>query len=371
MAPGVHGLIAGQRGHKLRAAGREFGESTAGMAAGTGAAFGTAAGLHRVGVPGELAGTIGSEVGSGIAVAAGMHSVMGNQKKGRYKKQRSNALGLGGKKKPTAVIKAFRPEPVEKGLGSAFKVGADAVKGGLGALKIGASSQGAKLVAKKPVQAGIASFKATKLGVKPGPITANRAAAHVGIAAGHATTLGGAAAGTTGVLAGAGLMHQHDKSTLGKSWQEIAKAEWKTIHQREQAQGNNRRHARAVAEWGSLATTAGALQTVMGPKTQSDLHRMGESAGSGYRFRTKANQQLSSVKIAPMKGNRVGDIARGARAIRSTPKAAAGKTAAALMIGGVATAGGAHGVASARNAYHQHKINERRRVRMGRVLDSQ
>ena len=278
-------------------------------------------------------------------------------------------------RKPSTVIKAFRPEPVEKGLGEAFKVGADAVKGGLGALKIGASSQGAKLVAKKPVQAGISSFKATKLGVTKGPMTANRAGAHLGIAAGHATTLGGAAVGTTGVLAGAGLMHAHDKSALGKSWQEIAKSEWKTIHQREQAQRRNRK----AAEWtNTAALTGGALGLYHGA-TRAQHARGRADARSAFGARreldnisggrvasstVKAERDSRQVKAT---GATAGDVARGASAYLRGKGKGSLKTAVVLGVGGTAGSAALYG----RNSYHQHKINDRRRKRLGRVTDSQ
>lgn len=267
------------------------------------------------------------------------------------------------------VSKAFS-EPVEKGLGSALmsagRTAQAGFRGAARATKLGIRSQ----VQKPAVQAGVKAYKATKLGVTPGPMTANRAASHVGIAAGHATTAGGAAVGVGGVAVGAGGMalakRPKQQGAVAKSFG----SSWKTIDQRERAQARNRRHASNVAAYGSLATSAGAIQTILGPKTQTDLARMGQNAASGYKFRTKANKQLSSVKVASIKGNRVGDVGRAFRAAAATPKAAAGKTAAALMVGGVAVGAGAHGAASARNAYHQHKINERRRGRMASVTDS-
>jgi len=347
MAPGVHGLIAGAPGHKMRAAGREVGESAAGTVVGTGVASGTAAGLHRVGVPGPLASEIGSEVGSGIVVASGIHSVMGNQKKGRYKKQRPNALGLGGKK-PKTVSKAFQDEPIEKGLGEAFKVGVDAAKGGLGALKTGASARGAKLVAKKPVQAGIASFKATKLGVKPGPITTNRVAAHAGIAAGHATTVGGAAMGLGGVAVGAGAMNHHNKSTLLKAFrEELAKSEWKTIKQRERAQVGNRKAKRAGLTAASMGGTALAAQEITAAAANTPSPLVGLYNSGRWAKMVGGSNLKEGAQVAGM-------------TLRN-PRHAVTAGALGLATGGAAVAGGARG----REAYHQHKINQRRRARMG------
>lgn len=147
-----------------------------------------------------------------------------------------------------------------------------------------------------------------------------------------------------------------------KDWQKVAKSNWKTIEQRERAQGRNRKNAREIASWGGLATGTGLAMAGLGTKTQSDLARMADNTRRGYRFRNSANASLRGVGVAPMKGSKASDAIRAVKAGASTPKAGAGKTALGLMAGGIAVGAAAHGVAGSRNKYHQHKINERRRA---------
>ena len=374
MAPGVHGLIAGAPGHKMRAAGREVGESAAGTVAGTGVAYGTAAGLHRVGVPGPLASEIGSDVGSGIVAASGIHSVMGNQKKGRYKKQRPNALGLSGKK-PKTVAKAFQDDPIEKGLGAALKVGVDAAKGGVSALKgtkagikvgqgVGAAkSTGLKLMQKPAAKVATGGFRATRVGVAPSSTApvGNKVAAHLGIGAGHAATAGGAAMGVGGIAVGAGAMHHHNKGTLVKAFrEEIAKSEWKTIHQRERSQSRNRK----AAVWSNTAAITGAGMGLYHGATRTQHARAKSDAKSAFMLRREVNafSGAGAPKTpAALGAAKAGDVARGASAYIRGAKKGSLRTALALGVGGTAVSGGLYG----KNAYHQHKINERRRKRMG------
>jgi hypothetical protein len=160
-------------------------------------------------------------------------------------------------------------------------------------------------------------------------------------------------------IAATSYKNQKDwKAASGK----VAKADWKTIEQRERAQGRNRKNAREVASWGSTAAILGGGYTYLSPRAQSDIGRMGTNAKSGYQFRRSTNAQLGMLGVGGMPGNKAGDVVRGAKAAAATPKAGKGKTALALMAGGIAAGAGANAVAGSRNKYHQHKINERRRA---------
>lgn len=90
--PGIHGAIAGKKGHKLRAVGNELGGATAGGVAGFGAgAIGgmlvgrKLGGRVGAGVGSSIGGTVGSQIGN---LAGGVAGTKRAQKMGHYKKDK-------------------------------------------------------------------------------------------------------------------------------------------------------------------------------------------------------------------------------------------------------------------------------------------
>lgn len=115
----VHGLVAGRKGQKLKAAGSELGHGIAGNAIGTGVGLGINAATHgAIGHAGiRAAGVAGTTAGL-------LQSASANNRKGRYKPQK--------KKEPAAVAKSvfgIEHEIEKAGLGSVIDGGIKAMKG--------------------------------------------------------------------------------------------------------------------------------------------------------------------------------------------------------------------------------------------------
>lgn len=208
-------------------------------------------------------------------------------------------------------------------------------------------------------------YKGVKAGVGQGGLMRQRVGTHVGIAAGHATTVGGAAA--AGLGAGAGLRagqvlsrrKKEQPTVMAKSWQEIAKAEWKTIDQRERAQRQNRKHAAGAQIAGTYAALGGGYAAVRGGKTTQQLERSANDASSAFRMRREVNALTGATKTAQKATP--GDFKRGTSAFFRGAGKGRAKAATAAIGGGIALGVGATAGFGARNKYHQRKINERRR----------
>jgi hypothetical protein len=147
--------------------------------------------------------------------------------------------------------------------------------------------------------------------------------------------------------------------------EKVSKAgDWKTIDQRERSQRQNRKHAGTAASLGGLAATGGAYAAAASPKVQNDLGRMKTNAKSGFKFRRSFNAQMGA---GTMKGNKATDAAFGVRNALSTTHAGHGKAAAGAVVGGIGVGVGGAAAAKGVNAYHQKKINERRRANHAKV----
>lgn len=81
LVPTYHGAVAGRKGRKVRAAGREYVESNGGALAGQ--LVGLRAGSRIKSVPGKVAAFVGGGMLGGAA--GGAHAVYANQRKGYYK----------------------------------------------------------------------------------------------------------------------------------------------------------------------------------------------------------------------------------------------------------------------------------------------
>ena len=97
---GPHGLVAGRKGHKLRAGLREAGETTLGVAPGAAVSYVAARRASHTG------GAVGEALGLAGGIAGGVHAVRANNRMGRYKAER------GGKKTWNSKL---TEEPVGKG----------------------------------------------------------------------------------------------------------------------------------------------------------------------------------------------------------------------------------------------------------------
>ncbi len=125
----------------------------------------------------------------------------------------------------------------------------------------------------------------------------------------------------------------------------VSKADWKTIDQRERAQRANRKVKRA----GESAATLGGSALVA-----NEMHARRTGVPSPLRGAAGDARWVGQVARGSLKeGAQVaGGIAR------SNPRSALTAGAVGLTAGGVALAAGARG----REAYHQQKINQRRRA---------
>lgn len=187
----------------------------------------------------------------------------------------------------------------------------------------------------------------------------------------RALTLAGTGAGA--LYGGAVYADVKERRKKGK----IAKADWKTIDQRETAQRRNRRHAAQVTAAGSIAAGTGLAAMGSDRKTAAQVNNM-YSRGVWTYKQSKLNRMDPSIwhtKRKVKNGEEVfisrepqGKYGASAGAAVDAVKRAwrepapRGKLALGAVIGGVGAGAAATAVAGSRNKYHQHKINQRRRA---------
>lgn len=147
---------------------------------------------------------------------------------------------------------------------------------------------------------------------------------------------------------------------------EVSKSsDWKTIDQRERAQRQNRKHAANAAGLGSAAAFGGAYYGLLSRDVADQANRATRDAKSAHVARREVEAISSGATRIKSKGN-VGDAARGTKAFFAGKGKGKLRAVTGLVAGGIGTGVAANAAAGARNSYHQHKINERRRAAEGK-----
>jgi hypothetical protein len=387
-----HGAVAGRKGHKLRATGNEVGGAVGGSVAG--ALIGGAAGaLTKNPSIAARAASEGSGAGSILGLGGGVHL---NNKRGNYKKQVTPKTEIIGK--PAKVSKAFT-DPVEKSFRYKGERKAE--------MDLAIPGPGAHSPAKHVTLGGkFVSRPATKSERRGHAALGGVFGAGAGAAGGlgyggpKAALAGAAIGGVGGAALGYGgskyLDDFHHETYNGKpvkghakrtrkakfaednGWpvngvhsirtekrKKVKKAftepvskvgDWKTIDQRERSQRGNRKRADGAMVVGGAAVGLGAGTEARYPgATRSAVNNVKAIHTQDKALRTLGD---SEPKLG---ATRAKFALRSAKAIPGPAKVVGG---AALAAGGAAgIVAGARGA----NAYHQRKINQRRRANAGRV----
>lgn len=177
--------------------------------------------------------------------------------------------------------------------------------------------------------------------------------------------VGGAAFGAYG--AGVGALLEHKPKKKGKKvskafFEDVSKlGEWKTIEQRERAQRGNRKvknNAIALGAGGALAV--GGTTELMRPGATEKLIRGARGIARQDKNLRSLNHAAKGAIVDFPKHDRAKYALRSAKALPGPAKVVGG----AALAGGAAlgVAGGARGM----EAYHQKKINQRRRANKAR-----